>query len=131
MKLRNKHVSIMIATIILMLSVNIRPASAEYCASISRYLDDVRSNLMRAATEYDPAAAMHYARLTEGDLGYASRAARNCGCAKAFQEFDIAASFARRAYSASDNSEFANMMLESARSFNAGLSALDQCSRRQ
>lgn len=104
-------------------------AQASNCSMLSYAIDDARTKLKRAANETDFEDAKDYARRARSALNDAAMAAMDCGCNMAYNEFDTAASRARRARDADTVEEFVNSLNRSIRSFNSALDALRSCSR--
>ncbi len=90
-------------------------------------IDFARTKLKRAANETDLEWAKDYARKAKRALDDSAMAAMGCGCGKAYSEFDIAASSARRARDADDANEFVDSLNRSIRSFNSASKALLTC----
>lgn len=104
-------------------------AQASNCGILSYAVDDARTKLNSATNETDFEGAKDYAGRARSALDDAAMAAMNCGCNMAYNEFDTAASRARRARDADTVEEFVDSLNRSIRSFNSALGALRACSR--
>src|SRR5262249_8923979 len=92
-----KHALRSVGVLILSLSVLSPSALAGDCSMLVSNVDDARTRLKRAANETDFESAKDYARRAKSALEEVAASAMDCKCDMAHNEFDTAASRARRA----------------------------------
>ena len=111
------------------LSISATTAFAYDCSNLSSDLDDAQRHLKRAAQESNLDRAKDHMRKARYSLDDVASDARDCGCDSAASEFDSASTYARRARDASDARDFNYQFGRTAKAYNYGIDAIDQCAR--
>ena len=92
-------------------------------------MDDLRTQLSRAANESDLEYAKDYARKARSAFDDATFSAMDCGCLSLQIELDDGSSASRRARDAYDSEEFTHNLKRAIRSYNNSLELAKNCRR--